>query len=655
MKKLVIPVIALFALVFSCQAAFAADSNHVIQSWHTEAVYNENNTIDVEETITVDYLKASHGFYRAIPYIVKIEKELDKSSVGFMDSLKLKDPQDAENDTAKALSEGKALADYSYRFKINNIRVEGETYETDTSDGVKVIKIGSENRTVTGLVDYTISYTIDVGDDRVAGYDEIFFTVLGADNAATVNGFTFNVTFPKPLPASANTALYTGSYGSTSDSGINYTISDTAIYGEAMRPFDTGEAITIYSRLPEGYFTGERTASPFALYAMLGGGALMLIIILIVRMRQIREAPVVTVEFTAPDGISSAEVGYIFNNVADDKDILSLVIWLASKGHLTISGEEHNTVLHKANPLPKDAPHYMHTFYNGLFKKGDELELSKATSKVYEKIQTAKGELTNEFTGKRLLYSTKSVVFSFLLALAAAALALAGLSFAHDFIYSSATVCAFICAATLLLSGFVGVTSTFTWSFASMGARTWSIISRLVPLAIGVGLSVIVSFYSVTGFTFAPTVLYLICGAISLLAPSLTYPTAYNTEITGKLLGLRNFIQMAELERLELLVHDNPQYYYDILPYAYVFNLTDVWAKQFETLNIPQPDWYSGTMHMSYFNMYWLTRSLNHSQQHMVQDMAAQASKSGGGGGTSFGGGGGFSGGGVGGGGSGSW
>lgn len=651
MKKVFLSVFALFLMLLSCQTAFAYDSNHSISQWHTQAMFNSNNTINIVETITVDYNRPQHGFFRAIPYRVKIQKDIaNELESKYAEKNSLNKTGSEEPATQK-----KILQDYTYRLKIKDFKVAGAPFETSSENDIVVLKIGDEDKTVTGTVTYEISYTIDVGDDRITSYDEVFFTVLGADNAATVESFSFDVTFERPLPAQAVTQLYSGEYGSTDAQGIEYTITDTNISGYTTRPFDTGEAVTIYSRLPEGYFQNERVVSPILLYAIIALAAVTLVLIIITRLRQVRSDPVVTVEFKAPDGISSAEVGYILDSNSDDKDILSLIIWFASKGHLTIKSEEDRTILFKKDPLPKDAPQYMKTFYNALFKNREKLELDKANGKLYEKIQKAMSELSNEFKGKRALFLTKSVVYSFLLPSVAALAGCLGMIFSTDLVYMEGVFPAFLCFFLILASGVIGGITALRWSFGSMGFKAAAMVGRIMPLAFAIGLSIIVSLFAVTGFSFAPTVLCALCSAIAYFAPSLTYPTKYNTEITGKLLGLRNFIKMAELDRLKMLVNENPQYYYDILPYAYVFNLTDVWAKQFETLSIPQPDWYSGTMHMNFYSMYWLTRSMDNSRQHMMQDMAAQAAKSGGGGGTSFGGGGGFSGGGVGGGGSGSW
>ena len=53
----------------------------------------------------------------------------------------------------------------------------------------------------------------------------------------------------------------------------------------------------------------------------------------------------------------------------------------------------------------------------------------------------------------------------------------------------------------------------------------------------------------------------------------------------GDILGLKKFIEVAEKSRLEALVKDNPQMFYQILPYAYVLGVYDEWCKKFESID----------------------------------------------------------------------
>ena len=90
---------------------------------------------------------------------------------------------------------------------------------------------------------------------------------------------------------------------------------------------------------------------------------------------------------------------------------------------------------------------------------------------------------------------------------------------------------------------------------------------------------------------------------------------------------------------------DDPKYFYDILPYAYVLGVSDAWVKKFEDIAVEPPEWYNGTGSFNTFVMWHFMSSAMHSASQAMTS-APQ---------TSSGGGGGFSGGGSGGGGGGSW
>ena len=144
----------------------------------------------------------------------------------------------------------------------------------------------------------------------------------------------------------------------------------------------------------------------------------------------------------------------------------------------------------------------------------------------------------------------------------------------------------------------------------------------------------------------------------------------YN-EIMGKILGFRDFIRTAELDKLNELVEEDPEYFYHIVPYAYVFGLTNNWIKKFEDIEIVQPEWIvtSSNNSSDSFDAYMMGRMMSdcnasvsnniqipHSSGHITGHGGSSEGSSGGsswsGGGFS---GGGYSGGGGGGGGGGAW
>ena len=136
--------------------------------------------------------------------------------------------------------------------------------------------------------------------------------------------------------------------------------------------------------------------------------------------------------------------------------------------------------------------------------------------------------------------------------------------------------------------------------------------------------------------------------------------TDVGTKELGDIVGLREFIVVAEQSRLEMLAKDNPRLFFAVMPYAYVLGVYDEWCKKFEKIIFESPEWYIGTpdvfdvymfsVFMHGFNASILD-SISTAQMARIAEQAESLSGDFGGGSS----GGGFSGGGFGGGGGGSW
>ncbi len=82
--------------------------------------------------------------------------------------------------------------------------------------------------------------------------------------------------------------------------------------------------------------------------------------------------------------------------------------------------------------------------------------------------------------------------------------------------------------------------------------------------------------------------------------------TKYGNEMLGKLKGFKNFLETAEKEKLESMVMENPNYFYNILPFTYVLGVSDKWIKKIECISIKSPSWYQGpnSFNVSHFGAF---------------------------------------------------
>ena len=65
-------------------------------------------------------------------------------------------------------------------------------------------------------------------------------------------------------------------------------------------------------------------------------------------------------------------------------------------------------------------------------------------------------------------------------------------------------------------------------------------------------------------------------------------------KLYSEMLGFKKFISTVEVPRLEIMMNDTPEYYYDILPYVMMMGLSRKVDKKFSNLANAVPDWAEG-------------------------------------------------------------
>ena len=110
----------------------------------------------------------------------------------------------------------------------------------------------------------------------------------------------------------------------------------------------------------------------------------------------------------------------------------------------------------------------------------------------------------------------------------------------------------------------------------------WSIVSLVMFLISFFGFEDLSPKYSyLYSWSFIATIISFV------LAFFMGRKTTYGEAITAKVLGFRDYLERAEKQQIDALVEKNPNYFYDILPYAYVLDVSKKWIEKFE--KIPEP------------------------------------------------------------------
>ena len=643
MKK-VLFVVLLAALVLCFSSAALADEAYIIKNYDVHIIVSENNVLDVVERLKVDFSMERHGiyYYRQFRGVKEniIDGELEK---------------------------------VPFWYNIKDVDVIGHKFEKSTyvydSDRYLELKIGDPDRVVSGEQEYVITYKSELSDDGFDEFDEFYQDIIFCEYGDTIENASFIIEFPKNIDAEKVYA-YLGEYYGDGGENVHLEVDGDTVSGYILRPMQGGDVLTVRAQLEPGYFVGSR--DPYAIWRIvligLAGACVLIAFLLWVAFgRDKRVFP--TVEFYPPDDMTSAEAGYIIDGTTDDKDIISLIIYWADKGCIEIIEHSKNDIdLRRLKALPDNAKRFEQNLFSALFASGDTVNTSTLKNTFYTKVQSAKTGVTNYFESskKRRVFTKNSKKARGLMGLMTM-LPIAAAVFM--FVYSTTAdlwATAFAVAGTCIVISipvFMLVRLFERWRSTSRGKRMAKMIFSfvllgLVMLVYTIGMPVFLKTLD-TGFTLTITLSTAAATVLMMwLAAIMRKRTDQGSSWYGKLLGFREFIEKAEKDRILRLVNENPGYFYNVLPYAYVLGVTDKWAKKFEGINVKQPDWYRGYSPMNMFTTMYFVNTISRSMSQIQQVATSKPSSSSGHGGFSGGGfsGGGFSGGGGGGGGAGgSW
>ena len=619
MKKFIL--FLFFSVIMIVPAlADAYTAGFYIKTYDYYAFLGRDKVMTVQETIDVEFLDDRHGIYRSLPETFYVNR-----------------------------FDGKNYRDMQYKQEYHSVSTAPDKNTIEKADSVFTIKIGDENKTIIGPHTYTITYKCIMYDDRIDLSDFFYYSPLGAYWETNIEQFNFRIDFEEPIPADTQFELYSGNiYSEANGLNVDCHYNQNCIWGQANK-IPEGNAITLFCELPEGYFVGAKKVSPFWTYffGILALASFLLTFYYIIKTKH--KAPVQTVEFYPPDNISAAEVGFIIDNEANDSDLMALYPEWAQKGYIEIT-EDNKKVLTftKLKELPDDVPEYQKILFKRTFSRSKTFRMKNIGSTYVNGLQKAKESLGDSFDEGRALYNNEllsigllylcSIMFTLFLCISSPVS-----RFENFYLF-------------LLVIPFHVLGNLLNADFYNRYFRRVKPVMKIVFMMLFCVLMIYLSYVSFqdTEFLVPYPVVYVLSGLyflVCLFNRRIIQRTDYNLEVTGKLLGLKEFIKTAEMPRLKELVAENPSYYFDIFPYAMVFDLADKWAKQFTNIPLDNPNWFRtyGT------NVMFSSMSFNQSFQTKVTKSMASAiastSSSGSGGGSH----GGHSGGGGGGGGGGSW
>ena len=433
------------------------------------------------------------------------------------------------------------------------------------------------NVDLSGVVSAPGSYSLTVryrlSDAIVRDEEEQLFLVL-----ELLSGFEYPVdslefTVKLPGEVAQDPAFSSTYYPETIETMMTLTHEDTAIRGQIHQRLQDHEKLVMTLPVSQQMFPqpmAKRWSMDTVDLVMLGIATLALIYWLIFLrckpMRKLRRT-------TAPDGITAGEIGCRLT--AQGADLTLMVLSWAQMGYVLIQPDDDGRVLlHKRMDMGNERDDFELKWFRRLFGKRN---LVDGTGYFYARQCR---NAAKSHPGVRGLFLRSSGNPGVLRVLAAAVGAVSGVSLAAAYASSSGWsvvlslllgVCGFVAAWLVQSVGrsfhsrhqrhlVLGLAAAAVWLLLSIPVGEWGIALILVPFEFAAGLA------ALYGGRRSET------GRIN----------------AGEILGLRDYLKTMSAEELKRNLSINPQYYYDVAPYALALGIDRGFARKLGKTRLPE-------------------------------------------------------------------
>jgi len=363
-------------------AAPAAARELRIHNFHAEIVVMPDSSIDVTETIGVEFIGSFQGIYRTIPIEYNgpggFNYSLYIGNVGATDGA---DGQGAPLRIEKTRQGG------NLQFKI---------YVPDASDVTRSISLH-----------YHVRNGLRFFDD----HDELYWNVTGTEWTAPIEEASALIIFPVGVTG-LHATDYTGAFGSR-EQNAQVEVVGSNVDVRTTQPLEFREGLTVVAGWDKGFVHAPTSSedvtefleSNWPLFAPIFA-FLVMFWLWYTRGRDPEEGAVV-VQYEPPTGLTPGEVGTLVDDNVSMRDVTATIVDLAVRGFLSIEerdskhlmGLYSNTeyVFHRKKQPSEWAgakPHEL-LLLSGIFQSGlrDEVALSELQNSFYRNLPGIRGAL----------------------------------------------------------------------------------------------------------------------------------------------------------------------------------------------------------------------------------------------------------------------
>lgn len=522
MKKIILICILFLNATVISNADLGA---YVINDYKVNINVKENNILEIEEKIEVNFEKYRHGIYRIIPTKNLIIRP----------------------DGSKRIS-------YS---KVNNIKIKNLVDKKENDEAI-TLKIGNKNKTFIGEKEYIIKYDYYLENDENEGFDELYFNIIGNNWDTEIKKVDFKITLPKSFDES-KVGFVHGLLGSTDKSKIKYKVDNNQITGGILN-LEPREGLTIRVELDDGYFV-KRKFNLLLFFKKYSEEILIFITTLLTytifyniwKKYGDDEEVIAITTYNSPDDLTPLELDYLENQNISDKSILALIVLLANKGYINIEDSNETMNIKKAKKYD-GSDNIERLFMEEIFSNKDVINSKKDVQHFSKTIAKVKKEF-NSKNKKRInkkYFTEKSLKIKKIMG-----------------VFVLVPIMFLIMKNPIYMHVLIIV-----FSFYEMYRKKLLSLPIFIMTIVWLPLLFLVETDGIS---------YVLPVAIA--AFFWYYMDKTNEKghmLKNKIAGFKDFLDKVEKPKLEELVKKNPKYFYDILPYTYVLGVSHEWIHKME-------------------------------------------------------------------------
>lgn len=457
---------------------------------------------------------------------------------------------------------------------VSSVRLNGSLAGTTRSDGITSVKLNKLTKNVTGTIPINVTYTLNsVVTADEAGKQTITVPLLYGF-AYPVEQMSFTVTMPNSF--STVPTFLSGYHEQDIESSIQSTVSGATVTGTVTEPLKDHETLLMTLTAPEGMFPPARAAGGSLVFDAVGMGICMGLALLywLLTMSCWPRFPIR--RSTAPDGVTAGTLGcYLVHGSAD---LTMMVLSWAQLGYLLIHVDENGRVLlHKKMEMGNERSAFENRTFKSLFVKGTMLD---ATGYRYARLC----EKTAALSARQSWGTEKRSGNPRLLRILGCGVSLfAGIALGDSLTTSPAW--------RIILMILLGFLSALAGWYIQEGMYTLHLRGKLnliislscCGLFLGLGAFALCFPYCLTA-----VITNLVIGLLSAYSAR---RTETGNRIRDEILGLRRYMRKVTKPELLRILRSNPDYYYELAPYALALDVDMQFAKRFGSVRQPNCTW----------------------------------------------------------------